>query len=129
MKEDAFKELCESIHEAGRFLRGESKPARVFKVDSVFVRQARAKLNLSQSEFAKLVGIPVTTLQNWEQGRTKATGPARALLIIAAKEPQAVFQALHGEARIRSAISKTAAARKHTRKKSEHSRQIIHAQT
>ena len=52
-----------------------------------------AKLHLSQSKFAALLGISVKTLHNWEQGRRKPTGAARILLRIAALHPQAVLEA------------------------------------
>jgi len=34
------------------------------------------------------------TLQNWEQGRRRPEGPARALLKVAAENPKAVAAAL-----------------------------------
>lgn len=39
-------------------------------------------------------GVSVATLQNWEQGRRHPEGPARALLRIAAKNPEALLEAL-----------------------------------
>ena len=45
----------------------------------------RAKLNLSQTQFAKTIGISVKTLQDWEQARRSPQGPATALLHIIAK--------------------------------------------
>ena len=51
-------------------------------------------LHKTQSEFALLIGVSVSTLQNWEQGRRKPEGPARALLKVASKNPDAVCKAL-----------------------------------
>ena len=99
MRAEAFKELCASIRYAGKVLRGEAKASRVFTVDAVFIKGARNKLKLSQREFADLIRLPVATLQNWEQGRTVPKGPAKALLIVAAKEPQVVYEALHPTAK------------------------------
>lgn len=48
----------------------------------------------SQAEFARMIGVSVATLQNWEQGRRRPEGPARALLKVAAVNPQAVAAAL-----------------------------------
>jgi transcriptional regulator with XRE-family HTH domain len=48
------------------------------------VKRIRAKLELSQSEFAKLLGVSVRTLQDWEQGRNSPGAPAVALLKLAA---------------------------------------------
>jgi putative transcriptional regulator len=48
----------------------------------------RAKLNLSQSAFAGLMGVSLRTVQDWEQGRRKPSGPAIALLRIAEQRPE-----------------------------------------
>ncbi|MGB2610862.1 MAG: helix-turn-helix domain-containing protein, partial [Isosphaeraceae bacterium] len=58
------------------------------------VKAIRQRLGKSQSEFALLIGVSVSTLQNWEQGRSAPEGPARALLRVAAKDPEAVAKAL-----------------------------------
>jgi putative transcriptional regulator len=47
----------------------------------------REKTGLSQSAFAGVLGVSVRTLQEWEQGRRKPQGPARALLAIASRCP------------------------------------------
>ncbi len=47
------------------------------------VQVIRAKLKLSQSAFAGLMGVSLRTVQDWEQGRRKPSGPAVALLRIA----------------------------------------------
>lgn len=54
----------------------------------------RAKLNMSQSAFAGLLGVSMRTLQDWEQGRREPQGPAVALLRIAEQHPE-VFGQLH----------------------------------
>jgi transcriptional regulator with XRE-family HTH domain len=48
-------------------------------------------MDLSQSQFAKLLGVSVRTLQEWEQGRKKPTGAARTLLGVAVQTPQALL--------------------------------------
>lgn len=55
--------------------------------------EARRKLGLSQTDFARLLGISVRTLHNWEQGWRKPTGAARVLLRLAAMNPHAVLKA------------------------------------
>lgn len=63
------------------------------------VKAIRAKLRKSQAEFARMIGVSVATLQNWEQGRRQPEGPARALLLVAEKAPQVVAKALADAAR------------------------------
>ncbi|MGH8397674.1 MAG: helix-turn-helix domain-containing protein [Gammaproteobacteria bacterium] len=54
------------------------------------VRTIRERLDLSQSAFATLLGVSLRTLQDWEQGRRKPTGPAYALLRVATRHPEAL---------------------------------------
>lgn len=94
MRQEDFNELIESVRQAGKIKRGEMAPSREFVFQPDDIRGIRAKLGLSQSEFALMIGVSVATLQNWEQGRRNPEGPARALLRIAAKNPEAVLEAL-----------------------------------
>ena len=94
MKESDFNKLISSVKQAGKIRRGKMKPARVTSFNPADVRSIRKKLGKSQSEFALMIGVSVATLQNWEQGRRKPEGPARALLKIAEENPTAVAQAL-----------------------------------
>jgi putative transcriptional regulator len=52
------------------------------------VISARKKSGLSQTEFAKLLGVSVRTLQEWEQGRRKPSGAAKKLIEIAKRHPE-----------------------------------------
>jgi putative transcriptional regulator len=54
----------------------------------------RKTLGMSQRGFAKLVGVSVKTLQNWEQGRRQPTGPAAVLLTVLVADPGAVMKAV-----------------------------------
>ncbi len=58
------------------------------------IAETRAKVGLSQSQFAQLMGVSVRTLQDWEQGRRRPSGAARTLLIIADKNPQAILDVM-----------------------------------
>ncbi len=95
MKDELFNELLESVREGGTILRGEKSPTRVFGIEKPDVQQIRANYRLSQNEFARLLGISLGTLQNWEQGRRTPQGPARVLLQVAAKHPDAVWDVVH----------------------------------
>lgn len=94
MRKEDFDNLLTSVRQAGRIRRGEEKPSRVTEFSPVDVKAIRRRLGKSQSEFARMIGVSVATLQNWEQGRRRPEGPARALLRVAAKDPEAVVAAL-----------------------------------
>ena len=94
MRKQDFENLVESVRQAGRIRRGEAKPSRVMEYRPVDVKAVRRRLGKSQSEFARMIGVSVATLQNWEQGRRRPEGPARALLRVAAANPEAVAEAL-----------------------------------
>lgn len=94
MRKRDYEKLIASVREAGKIKRGGTNPSRRFEFKAADVRKIRTKLDLSQSEFALLIGVSVATLQNWEQGRRQPEGPARALLRIAATHPEAVMDAL-----------------------------------
>jgi putative transcriptional regulator len=96
VKDRAFQELLTSVREAGRIRRGTLKPSRTKAFRPADVRGVRAKLGVSQTEFALMIGVSVATLRNWEQGRRTPEGPALALLRVAVKNPRAVAEALHG---------------------------------
>ena len=94
MKDSDFEQLVSSVRQAGQIKRGEMEPTRRFEVKAEDVKSIRAKLNKSQSEFASMIGVSVSTLQNWEQGRRQPEGPARALLKVASENPAMVAAAL-----------------------------------
>lgn len=56
--------------------------------------RVRKALDLTQQAFADLIGVPVGTVRNWEQGRVKPDPAARALLLILWREPKAALRAL-----------------------------------
>jgi putative transcriptional regulator len=94
MSSQLFKDLSKSIKEAGRIQRGKAKPSRVFKYDAIDIRKLRESVDVSQSQFARMIGVSKGTLQNWEQGRRHPRGPAKALLRVFEKDPRAVVRAL-----------------------------------
>jgi putative transcriptional regulator len=83
---EQFKaDLLESVRQ---MKRGEG--ARTLLVQLTQAADARAKVGVSQSEFAAMLGVSVRTLQDWEQGRREPSGAARTLLRIAVRTPEAV---------------------------------------
>ncbi|NUO84255.1 helix-turn-helix domain-containing protein [candidate division KSB1 bacterium] len=95
MKKEMFEELLQSVKQGGAILRGEMRPSRTFKLGQPNVRSIRDHYGLSQPKFADMLGISVSTLRNWEQGRRKPEGAARILLLVAAKYPETVLEVVH----------------------------------
>ena len=95
MDKQHFDQLVKGVREMKRHMAG--KNVRGVRTTDPFapdVRTIREAAKISQSQFAKLIGVNLRTLQNWEQQRTQPTGPARALLKIVASNPKAL-QTLH----------------------------------
>lgn len=84
-KRDLGAELLESVREmkAGR-------TGKIHKVAIPPVISARMKSGLPQTAFAKLLGVSVRTLQDWEQGRREPSGAAKTLIAIAERNPEAL---------------------------------------
>src|ERR1041385_5334925 len=95
-KSTVGQEVIASLKEAIAWAEGDDVPVRVttIKVPTVDVRAVRKRLGLSQLEFAARFGFQPATLKNWEQGRTRPDGPARVLLAVIARHPEAVEDAL-----------------------------------
>ena len=119
MDKKLFAELLRSVREMKAVHRGEAAPSRAWEVvrgeDGTIVRRAidpecvrqrrqsgrdpavaagRARLGLSQDQFAQMLGISVRTLHNWEQGRRKPSRAARVLLRVALRHPEIVLRAV-----------------------------------
>jgi len=90
------QEIITSLKEAIAWAGGKNVPVRVttVQVPTIDVRAVRRRLGLSQSEFAAKFGFQPATLRNWEQGRTRPDGPARVLLAVIARHPEAVEDAI-----------------------------------
>jgi putative transcriptional regulator len=95
MKNKDFKDLLASIDQARKIHTGRIKPGRIYNFHPIIVTKIRKRLNVSQANFAHMIGVSVDTLQNWEQGRRRPEGPALALLKVAEINPEAVMKALH----------------------------------
>lgn len=90
----AFSSIKQGLEEALEFSQGKVSKAVVHKFSPVDVKEVRAKVGMTQSEFASAFGISVSTLRHWERGDRSPQGPALVLLNVVAKEPQAVLNAL-----------------------------------
>ena len=96
MNDKQFAELKDAVAMMARHLRGERvRGMQTTMIPDPDVRAIREATQVSQSDFARLIGINLRTLQNWEQGRSRPTGAARALLKIVASNPKSAIKALH----------------------------------
>jgi len=87
-KRDIGQEILEGIQEIKDHKSGKLN-LRVHELSKpALPQEIRAKLNLSQAAFAGLMGVSLRTVQDWEQGRRKPSGPAEALLRIAEQKPE-----------------------------------------
>ena len=96
-KIDLSDELMASLEQAVAIVQGEMDPGRVHKppeVPDVDVRAARHRLGMSQPAFAAAFGVALPTLRKWEQRVRRPEGPARVLLRVIEREPDAVRRAL-----------------------------------
>jgi putative transcriptional regulator len=64
--------------------------------DTLDVAAVRKKTGLSQATFARRIGVQVSTIRNWEQGRRRPQGPARILLALLDRNPRIVEETLGG---------------------------------
>jgi len=96
VKPSAGSRILASLKEAIDWAEGNDVAVRATTVEvpTVDVKATRLRLGLSQAAFAAKFGFQPATLRNWEQGRTHPDGPARVLLAVIAKHPEAVEDSL-----------------------------------
>lgn len=94
MKKAMFDELMQGLREMKAIRAGTMKPARVTTLTPDHPRAVRSRLGMTQEAFAQMLGVPLGTLRNWEQGIREPAGAAKALLRVAAKHPKMVRSAL-----------------------------------
>jgi putative transcriptional regulator len=85
VKRDIGQEILDGVRQLKKRHVG-----RVVTVPSV--AHIRERTGLSQAKFSALLGVSVRTLQEWEQGRRAPSGAARTLLMVAAKNPDALLE-------------------------------------
>ena len=91
-KRDIGQEILDGIIDIKAYKAGK-KDLRVHTLKEPASPQTiRTNLDLSQSEFASLMGVSVRTVQEWEQGRRKPSGSAVALLRIVEQKPEVFLQ-------------------------------------
>lgn len=95
MRDEDFQGIMRGLGEAKAHARGERVPGLVVHVPPATDTAAiRKRTGLSQSAFARAIGVSPGTLKNWEQGRRQPEGPARVLLALLARNPRIVAEVL-----------------------------------
>ena len=90
----AFESIRQGLKEAAAHARGEATGVKIYKPTTVDVAAVRARLGLTQDQFAARFGFSVATLRHWERGDRRPQGAALVLLNLIEREPQAVMRAL-----------------------------------
>jgi putative transcriptional regulator len=93
---EVFDQIEQGLREALAFATGDQRGAIVHAVEvpDADVAAIRCATGLTQSEFARSIGVAVGTLRGWEQNRRRPEGPARVLLALISKNPALVQQYL-----------------------------------
>ena len=89
--------ILSGLEDALAFSRGGRGKRRVHRVAvprRVDVKAIRARLEMTQDQFACTFGFTLHAVRNWEQGKRTPEGAARVLLMVIAREPAAVVRAL-----------------------------------
>jgi len=93
----AGKSILAGLQDALAYAQGDTTRGQPYTVrvpDTVDVKAIRKRLGLTQAAFAQRYGFELSSIRNWEQGRRQPEGPARILLLVIDKEPEAVHRAL-----------------------------------
>jgi putative transcriptional regulator len=80
-------EILNGIKEIKAFKEGKANLVTRVLSEPSHPKEIHARLNLSQSAFAGLMGVSVRKVQDWEQDRREPSGPAKSLLRIAEQHP------------------------------------------
>ncbi len=86
--------MIASAKQALSFAKGEDTACVVHVPDEIDTARIRAKIGMSQRQFAAYFGVKVRTIQEWEQGRVVPSVAVRAFLTVIDHEPDAVRRAL-----------------------------------
>ena len=92
----AFEKIMAGMQDALAFAEGDATRGIEHKIElhEVDVVALRKRLGLSQARFAATFGFSPKTVRNWEQGLRHPEGPARILLQVIEREPEAVIAGL-----------------------------------
>jgi len=89
-----FTEISAGLDDAMAHAQGVGTSVVEHRPEPLDVRLIRRKTGMSQQRFCATFGISLGTLRNWEQGLRSPRGPARVLLKVVDKNPQAIIETL-----------------------------------
>ena len=95
---DFFSEIMSGLEEALAFEKGKTKAATLVRKRSlpeVNTREIRKSMNMTQRDFAGLIGVSTRTVEAWETGKSNPSPTARNLLYLILKNPELVSQLLN----------------------------------
>ena len=90
----AFKSIKLGLQEAIAHAKSEAGGVRLHRPRVVDVKALRAKVGMTQEQFAARFGFSIATLRHWERGDRSPHGPALVLLNVIEHNPQVVIEAL-----------------------------------
>ena len=90
----AFDSIKLGLEQAIEHAQGGAPPTRVHRPRPVDVKALRAKVSMTQEQFAARFGFSTATLRHWERGDRVPHGPALVLLNVIDHNPNAVIEAL-----------------------------------
>lgn len=88
-----FNDLKQSLEEAIDIEKGKTEASRRTLYQVADVKEIRARLNVSQQEFATALGTSLDTIKSWETQRRNPTGLA-AKVLAAIKDNPDLYQEL-----------------------------------
>ncbi len=88
------KHRLDATNEKGIALHRAKDDAEALQDAAKFAQRVRRRLGLSQLEFSRRIDVSLETIRNWEQGKRRPTGAAKALLKVLDKAPEAALSAL-----------------------------------
>ena len=94
----AFDAMSDADRDRAALADADARPAsraRLARARRVLsVRALRQQLNLTQRQFATRFHLPLGTVRDWEQGAHRPDKAAQVLLMVIARDPDAVARAL-----------------------------------
>jgi putative transcriptional regulator len=93
----AFDSIKKGLNEAIAHAKSKGKQTagvKLYQAYAVDVSSLRARLSLTQEQFAARFGFSVATLRHWERGDRAPSGASLVLLNVIDRNPAAVLKAL-----------------------------------